>query len=244
MTTLQVWSEFFTEHEKVNIVQLEDKSFWFQFSHLCKMLEYKNPTVALQTHCEDYEIRKMDTGQHEKVNFVSESGFYSLVLGSQKPKAKQFKKWICTDVLPKLRASGAYIMPNTTSEQLQAALNEIVALNDKVASSNRRALQWHEELDRFKLGHRTIRQFLHDCTTSFDKEGSGCLLYELYGVFRHWSNTMYMIKAVKPEHFKQMLHEMYGDPVIFDGDGRWPGLKIKSQYRSIASRSLPIKDLT
>ena len=218
MTTLQVWSEFFTEHEKVNIVQLEDKSFWFQFSHLCKMLEYKNPTVALQTHCEDYEIRKMDTGQHEKVNFVSESGFYSLVLGSQKPKAKQFKKWICTDVLPKLRASGVYIMPNATSEQLQAALNEIVALNDKVASSNRRALQWHEELDRFKLGHRTIRQFLHDCTKS-DKEDSGCLLYELYGVFQHWSNTMYMIQAVKPEHmnYPTLLRE--------DGVSKFPSSK-------------------
>jgi len=125
---IQIWHEFFQDTDEVNILQLEDSSFWFQFSHLCKVFGYTNPTVALQTHCEDYEIKKLDIGQHEDVNFVSESGFYSLALGSRKPKAKKFKKWVCTDVLPKLRASGGYIMPSATSEQLEALQAEIAAL--------------------------------------------------------------------------------------------------------------------
>jgi prophage antirepressor-like protein len=126
MSQLQVWNEFFClndEKSEVNIIQLEDNTFWFQFSHLAKLLGYSNPTVAIQTHCEDYEIQKLDIGKHELVNFVSESGFYSLVMGSNKPIAKKFKKWVCSDVLPKLRASGGYIMPTATSEQLEALQN-------------------------------------------------------------------------------------------------------------------------
>lgn len=122
---LKVWNNFFEDSDEVNIIQLEDDSIWFQFSHLCKVLGYKNPSVAIQTHCEDYEIRKLDIGQYQEVNFISESGFYSLVLGSKKPKAKQFKKWICTEVLPKVRASGGYISSAATSDQLQALKEEI-----------------------------------------------------------------------------------------------------------------------
>ena len=128
MTQIQVWQEFFDTSDEINIITLEDGSIWFQNSHLCKVLDYKNPTIALQTHCEDYEIRKFDVGQYEDVNFVSESGFYSLVLGSKKPKAKKFKKWVCTNVLPKLRASGGYIMPSATSEQLEGLRAEIETL--------------------------------------------------------------------------------------------------------------------
>ena len=166
MTALQVWEEFFTEQENVNIVQLEDKSFWFQFSHLCKMLDYKNPTVALQTHCEDYEIKKMDIGQHEEVNFVSESGFYSLVLGSKKPKAKQFKKWICTEVLPKLRASGGYIMPTATSEQLGVLIKEA---NQKLMSKYRmRSVKFKPDKDGtvkmtvFRNGGKEYETYISD----------------------------------------------------------------------------------
>jgi len=243
MNPIMVIEENFGSTVRFHYLPDTDK-FYAHGSDLAKVLQFTNPSDALSRNVFSEYRFKIAAGVGQPSWYLSEPGIYQLLFASKHPKAVEFQRWVFEEILPKLRASGAYIMPNATSEQLQAALNEIVALNDKVACSNRRALQWHEELDRFKLGHRTIRQFLHDCTTSFDKEGSGCLLYELYGVFRHWSNTMYMIKAVKPEHFKQMLHEMYGDPVIFDGDGRWPGLKIKSQYRSIASRSLPIKDLT
>jgi len=217
---------------------------FFRAIDVCYALKHSNPSQALSRLIDAEYIFQIDDGTNRsgRVNYLSEPGLYQLIFASKSVAAKNFQRWVFEEVLPKLRASGAYIMPNATSEQLQAALNEIVALNDKVACSNRRALQWRQELDRFKLGHRTIRQFLHDCTKS-DKEDSGCLLYELYGVFQHWSKTMYMIQAVKPEHFKQMLHEMYGDPVLLDRDGRWSGLKIKSQYRSIASRSAPLKSL-
>ena len=125
--SLKFWSEFFELNDgksEVNIVEIEDQSFWFQFSHLAKLLGYSNPTVAMKTHCEDYEIQKFDIGQHELVNFVSESGFYSLILGSQKPIAKKFKKRICSEVLSKPRASGVASLPSDTSETIQIDVKE------------------------------------------------------------------------------------------------------------------------
>jgi len=190
---------------------------WFRGTQVCKVLEIGDAYSAINRYAQEYS-REWKVGEGRPALYVSEPGLYALIFASKSVAAKNFQRWVFEEVLPKLRASGAYIMPNATSEQLQAALNEIVALNDKVASSNRRALQWRQELDRFKLGHRTIRQFLHDCTKS-DKDDSGCLLYELYGVFQHWSSTMYMIQAVKPEHmnYPTLLRE--------DGVSKFPSSK-------------------
>ena len=43
-----------------------------------------------------------------KVMFITESGLYDSILGSNKPQAKQFKKWITRDVLPSIRKTGSY----------------------------------------------------------------------------------------------------------------------------------------
>jgi prophage antirepressor-like protein len=156
MKDLKIWNEFFNEEDSVNIIQLDDEGFWFQFSHLAKILDYKNPTVALQTHCEDYEIKKLDIGQHEQVNFVSESGFYSLVLGSKKPQAKKFKQWVCSKILPKLRASGGYIMPEATSEQLKHLIEDNAELREEMKDYAKQFMYRHQQ-NSLELAHARIR---------------------------------------------------------------------------------------
>lgn len=53
-------------------------------------------------------------GGHQQMTVVNESGLYSLILGSRKPEAKKFKKWVTAEVLPAIRKTGHYEIPDVS----------------------------------------------------------------------------------------------------------------------------------
>lgn len=82
---------------------------WFVAVDVCKALEHSNVTVALDRLDED-EKAKLNLGlPGGDTNCVNEPGLYSLVLGSRKPEAKSFKRWITHDVIPSIRKTGGYV---------------------------------------------------------------------------------------------------------------------------------------
>ena len=75
-------------------------------------LGYKNPQEAIRNHvdAEDKGVSEILTpGGMQKLPIINESGLYSLVLSSKLPKAKQFRRWVTSEVLPTIRKHGAYI---------------------------------------------------------------------------------------------------------------------------------------
>lgn len=81
---------------------------WFVAVDVCKALELSNPTVAVSRLDED-ERSKFNLGRQGEGTIVNEAGLYSLILGSRKPEAKAFKRWITHDVIPAIRKTGGYI---------------------------------------------------------------------------------------------------------------------------------------
>lgn len=81
---------------------------WFVAADVCKALELSNPTVAVSRLDED-ERTKFNLGRQGEGIIVNEAGLYSLILGSRKPEAKVFKRWITHDVIPAIRKTGGYI---------------------------------------------------------------------------------------------------------------------------------------
>ena len=81
---------------------------WFVAVDVCKALELSNPTVAVSRLDED-ERAKFNLGRQGGGIIVNEAGLYSLILGSRKPEAKVFKRWITHDVIPAIRKTGGYI---------------------------------------------------------------------------------------------------------------------------------------
>ena len=76
-------------------------------------LGYKNTRKALQDHVdeEDKGVTKRDTlGGTQKMVFINESGLYSLILSSKLEQARQFKRWVTSEVLPAIRKTGRYEM--------------------------------------------------------------------------------------------------------------------------------------
>jgi hypothetical protein len=81
---------------------------------VCCALSIANTTDALKRLDEDERaldsIEGISRG-NDQVNLVNESGLYSLILGSRKPEARRFKKWVTSEVLPAIRKTGGYQQP-------------------------------------------------------------------------------------------------------------------------------------
>ena len=119
---------------------------WFVAADVCKALEIANNRDAL-TRLDDDEkgVASTDTlGGKQQTTIINEPGLYSLVLGSRKPEAKEFKRWITHEVIPTIRKTGGYIAdPNqmvmsyfedVSPEQrtlISAAFTRIKDLQDK-----------------------------------------------------------------------------------------------------------------
>ncbi len=83
---------------------------WFIAADVCNALDISNSRDALSRLDEDEkDVASTDTpGGKQYVNIINEPGLYSLVLGSRKPEAKEFKRWITHEVIPSIRKHGMY----------------------------------------------------------------------------------------------------------------------------------------
>ena len=117
---------------------------WFVAADVCKALEIGNPTDALRRLDEDERTLVSIEGASNglPVNAVNEPGLYVLILGSRKPEAKAFKRWITHEVLPSIRKHGAYMTDSLLEQaannadvaaQVAKALYEERSLNKKLA---------------------------------------------------------------------------------------------------------------
>ena len=84
---------------------------WFVAMDVCGILGLGNTSQAI-SRLDDDEVRDLisndTTGRPQNMSWVNEPGLYSLILGSRKPEAKAFKRWITHDVLPSIHKTGSY----------------------------------------------------------------------------------------------------------------------------------------
>lgn len=103
---------------------LRDGEPWFVAADVCKALELGNVSRAVERLDDDEKgITPIHTlGGEQEMLIVNEPGLYTLILGSRKPEAKAFKRWITHDVLPSIRKQGYYSM--IKDEDLIAIISE------------------------------------------------------------------------------------------------------------------------
>ena len=100
---------------------------------ICKALEIKNATDVAKRLDED-ERTRLNLGRQGETNFITESGLYAVILRSDKPNAKKFRKWVTAEVLPQIRKTGGYSMPKTTGGQIQLLAQGYTELEQAVNS--------------------------------------------------------------------------------------------------------------
>ncbi len=98
-------------------------NLWMCAKDLCDALGYTNPRDALKNYVHEDDVAKRDVidsmGRAQKANFVNESGMYALIFGSKLPKAKEFKKWVTSEVLPQIRRTGTYMSAEEKEARLE-----------------------------------------------------------------------------------------------------------------------------
>jgi anti-repressor protein len=110
----------------VRVLQNEDE-IWFVAKDVCDCLEIQNTTDAIKRLEFDEVTRFNLGGKVGEVNLVNEYGLYNLVLGSRKPEAKQFKRWITHEVIPAIRKTGGYIATHKDSYMIDDPIERAMA---------------------------------------------------------------------------------------------------------------------
>jgi len=104
-------------------VVTKDNEPWFVAADVCALLTLGNTHMAIERLDDDEKgVSSIDTlGGSQEMTVVNESGLYSLILGSRKPEAKKFKKWVTSEVLPAIRKNGFYIDPTKQADLFEQA---------------------------------------------------------------------------------------------------------------------------
>lgn len=97
-------------------IAMKDGDPWFVAADVCKALDVQNPTDAIKK-LDDDEKARLNLGlSGGNTNCINEPGLYSLALGSRKPKAKAFKRWITHEVIPTIRKTGGFVQDDREEE--------------------------------------------------------------------------------------------------------------------------------
>ena len=132
MNELQIFkNESFGEVRTIII----DNEPWFVGKDVASILGYAEPRSAIskKVDAEDKGVAKMETPSGEQeMTIINESGLYSLILSSKLPKAKEFKRWVTSEVLPAIRKTGGYTVPKSPMELLELEFQALREVENKV----------------------------------------------------------------------------------------------------------------
>ena len=115
---------------------------WFVGKDVAIALGYSKARNALAAHV-DREDKKDapiqgPLGGTQTMTIINESGLYSLIMASKLPTAKQFKRWVTSEVLPSIRKQGSYTQPDMTNQIMDHVLL------DQLRKAQERLNQWRE----------------------------------------------------------------------------------------------------
>ena len=138
MNELQVFNN--DEFGSVRTVMVNNEP-WFVGKDIANALGYERDTKAVVDHVDD-DDRKMLDGKTQSCFgielgqrggwIINESGVYSLIMSSNLPNAKKFKRWVTSEVLPSIRKTGSYGKPMSQLEIAQYSLNLLLEQERKL----------------------------------------------------------------------------------------------------------------
>ena len=128
------------EFGKLTVME-KDGEFFFIGKEVAEKLGYARGRKAVLDHvdAEDRdEVPFQDAiGRMQKTSIINESGLYSLILSSKLPQAKEFKRWVTTEVLPSIRKNGGYIKNQEKMSNEEILANAVLLANHLIAEKEK-----------------------------------------------------------------------------------------------------------
>lgn len=202
MNSLQI---FKNNEFQIKAVLIEEEPY-FLGSEVAKMLGYSNPQKAIRDHVDEDDRRTErfvhPQGGTQATTFINESGLYSLILSSKLESAKRFKRWVTSEVLPAIRKTGGYQLPEISYPQSLRLLADEIEKNKKLELENNIQAQQINEMkpkadycDKilsskslmtitqiakdYGMSGKAMNQILHDLNIQYKQSGQW-LLYSRY----------------------------------------------------------------
>lgn len=132
MNSMQIFNN--PEFGEIRTVMVDSEP-WFVAKDIAIVLGYKNTNQAVKdnTDNEDRGTSPVATPSGiQNMVIINESGLYSLIFGSKLENAKKFKKWVTSEVLPSIRKSGSYQLPQTTDGKIALLAQGHMELKEEV----------------------------------------------------------------------------------------------------------------
>lgn len=131
----------FSYGEKTQLTALQlNEQYWFKASDICFVLGIKKSNDIIRRQIDDDEKMRLKVApSNQAAYFVNESGMYALILRSNKPEAKAFRKWVTGTVLPELRKNGSFGIkadqPKITGMDIRYKVQQRFSAASKLAGS-------------------------------------------------------------------------------------------------------------
>lgn len=168
MNKLQVFQN--SEFGEIRTIT-KDNEPMFCLADICKALEIKNATDVAKRLDED-ERTRLNLGRQGETNFITESGLYAVILRSDKPNAKKFRKWVTSEVLPSIRKNGGYIagQENLSDEELLSkallvAQNKIAERDKQIKSLETEVVQMDKTISELQPKANYVDMILQSKST-------------------------------------------------------------------------------
>ena len=143
----------------------------FCASDVTTALGYTNGRDAIAKHVDEGDVAKRDTPipnqfgtmVNQQVSYVTESGLYSLIFGSKQERAKEFKRWVTSEVLPSIRKTGSYFSNHqTVMDRLQTNITYADWVMKSLNLNQASKILWAKKLgDSFGLMTDAIPQYVN-----------------------------------------------------------------------------------
>ncbi len=209
------------ENQQVRTLIINEEPY-FVGKDIAIILGYKKPENAIANHVEDEDktttlIQGTGSNYKSKTVIVNESGMYSLILSSKLPNAKRFKHWVTSKVLPAIRKTGSYQLPQTPEELLSLtvqATNHLTKRMNTVEEDIDFLMNKSEvdEKQRFKLQKARNKRAIEVCggkDSNFYKSKSRKVFMALAHDFKEFFEIP-RYDALRKEDFDKAIEFVHG----------------------------------
>lgn len=146
MNELQIFNN--EEFGEIRTVVANNETM-FCLPDVCKALELSNSRVV-SARLDDDERCKLDLPRQGETWFITESGLYAVILRSDKPNAKKFRKWVTSEVLPSIRKNGGYIAGQETLSDDELLSKALLVAHNKIAERDKIIEQKQARIEQMK----------------------------------------------------------------------------------------------
>ena len=148
--------------EELRTIQRED-GLWWVLRDVCRVLGMTTPAkVAERLDDDEKGVSLIHTlGGNQKVTIINEPGLYAVILRSDKPEAKAFKRWVTHDVLPTIRRTGTYGVSQKQLDRLSAAQQMLADWRSMTA-------EWEEMTSAACQRYDSARKHYDNCRAARD----------------------------------------------------------------------------